>query len=603
MSKGKGIRPRHSQETKDKIFELKASGLPEKEIAKEVGVKFNYVRKLLFINSVYVSKEQHDVNRRIARQKTVPSYRPELTNDIVKLYLDGIKKSEIALRLNVDINKVISDVQLHAPRRLNKEQIDALRPRKYTKDQVEAVKTLRLENKLLKEIVTITGVAESSCRTILLESGITMDSKIRGSKRKVTTAAIDDRITEIRKNGVPRKNIANRFKLSLSTVKRVLATNDVQVSAQVMQLNAQKSKYNNLLDRLNISCKGDRYRLIAESRKGQYLGSDDLEVRDIAPWVCAKEHGWSAAIYTVIAGGWCPRCAHNGPSKQQLEIYEYFKLLLPDEPIYLDRKDIVSPKHIDVFCKLLALEFNGLIYHSTYYQEKEDREVFKSATCEAKGIPFLMVFEDEWNNKQELVKAMIRWRLNRFEGIKLHARKLELRLLKNKDVEVFFNRNHLEGNRFCKFAYGLFCNDKLIMAASVSKKDKSLHEIARLATDYDYSVSGGASRLVKAILNHIDTDLISYSNNRLSTGNVYKTLGFEEITETKKPGYFYTDFKTRLSRKKCMKINDPDILAKYPTETAQALGGVFSQLYLGHSKPLYRIEDCGHKKWILRKNR
>jgi hypothetical protein len=54
-----------------------------------------------------------------------------------------------------------------------------------------------------------------------------------------------------------------------------------------------------------------------------------------------------------------------------------------------------------------------------------------------------------------------------------------------------------------------------------------------------------------------------------------------------------------LWRFKCKRINDPEILSKYPTEKEQALGGVFSRRYLGHDLPLHRVYDYGHRKWVL----
>jgi hypothetical protein len=41
------------------------------------------------------------------------------------------------------------------------------------------------------------------------------------------------------------------------------------------------------------------------------------------------------------------------------------------------------------------------------------------------------------------------------------------------------------------------------------------------------------------------------------------------------------------------------VIVKYPTEKAQAEGGVFSEKFLGHSRPLYKIYDYGHRKWEL----
>ena len=213
-----------------------------------------------------------------------------------------------------------------------------------------------------------------------------------------------------------------------------------------------------------------------------------------------------------------------------------------------------------------------------------------------------MVFEDEWKKKPELIKAMIKFRLKKFDGIRLHARKLEARRLQhNKEWEPFFNQYHLDGSAKARFGYGLFHDGEMVECMTVRTNHRGECEIARLATDYHYSVMGGASKLIAAIKKEIgDKPLVSFSNNRLSSGGIYKTLGFENITQTTAPSYYYTDGNVRIWRYRCKRINEPEIIKDFPTETAQAHGGIFAERILGEKKPLWRIEDCGHIKWVLK---
>jgi hypothetical protein len=213
-----------------------------------------------------------------------------------------------------------------------------------------------------------------------------------------------------------------------------------------------------------------------------------------------------------------------------------------------------------------------------------------------------MIYEDEWSNpiKNQLIKSMIRHRLGIFDK-KIRASKLQIKkLTKNNQFDDFFEKYHLDGHVNASFAYGLFLNDELISCMSFRKSftDKCW-EIARFASKSGYKIYGNAGKMVKQFKKDYESRLITFSNNRLSLGNTYKNLGFKEITKTKDPSYYYTDFKTRLWRFKCKRINDLEILSKYPTEKDQAEKGVFSQKYLGHNRPLYKIYDYGHRKWIL----
>jgi hypothetical protein len=122
-------------------------------------------------------------------------------------------------------------------------------------------------------------------------------------------------------------------------------------------------------------------------------------------------------------------------------------------------------------------------------------------------------------------------------------------------------------------------------------------EIARFAINYNYQIHGAMGKFLKQFSKDHGGVLITYSNNRLSRGLVYSLNGFVEVTKNPKPSYFYTDFATRIYRTKCKRINELDTISKYPTEKDQALNGVFSLMYLGHDRPLYKIYDYGHRKW------
>jgi hypothetical protein len=351
----------------------------------------------------------------------------------------------------------------------------------------------------------------------------------------------------------------------------------------------------------------DEASLVGAKLLESYVGSKTTHT-----YSCEKDQNhpnWLARPNDIQQGHGCPKCANVGPSKPQLQIYEYIKSILPpDEEIHLSTRKVIAPKEIDIYVpsRKFALEYNGLYWHSDGAPSnfKSGKERDKALDSQALGLSYLMVFGDEWESKPDLIKAMIQYRLGLFSGQKLHARKLELRLLgKNSQWDDFFNRNHLDGSAMASWGYGLFHGDKMVVCATVRTNHKAEVELARLATDYDYSVSGGATRVIKAIKTKLEgKPLTTFSNNRLSSGALYASLG-KEITETTRPSYYYTDGKVRVWRFKCKRINDLEVLARYPnvehTEKAQAAGGVFSEFIFGDNRPLFRIEDAGHRKWLI----
>jgi hypothetical protein len=195
---------------------------------------------------------------------------------------------------------------------------------------------------------------------------------------------------------------------------------------------------------------------------------------------------------------------------------------------------------------------------------------------------------------------MIKHRLHLSTSLKLDARKLDLRKLTlNNQFKDFFNKFHLDGHTNAKYAYGLFLGEELVSCMSLRTNHQSEAEIARFANNFKYRVVGAGGRLVSALKREIgEKPLTTFSNNRLSTGGIYKKLGFSLVSENQ-PSYYYTDLNLRMWRYRCRRINDPEIISLYPSERAQARGGVFSRLYLGNDKPLYEIHDAGHLKWCL----
>lgn len=290
-------------------------------------------------------------------------------------------------------------------------------------------------------------------------------------------------------------------------------------------------------------------------------------------------------------------------SKPQEEIFDFIKTIYSGKIEY-NARNILDKKELDIYIPELnvGIELNGLYWHSEACKKGYRHHTDKYKECKEKNIKFLAIYVDEWYGKQKLIKAMIKNRINIKTKYKKRASNLKLiKLHKNKEYSAFFEKYHLDGHTKASFAYALIDNNKKILSCMSFRKNNKdkCWEIARFATNYDYKIYGNASRLVKNFIKEYKEKLLTYSNNRLSHGNVYKTLGFKEITKTTQPSYWYTDKVTRIFRTKCKRINDPEILEIYPTERDQALAGIFSKIHLGHDKPLYKIYDYGHRKWIL----
>ena len=218
---------------------------------------------------------------------------------------------------------------------------------------------------------------------------------------------------------------------------------------------------------------------------------------------------------------------------------------------------IIKPYELDIFIpdKNIAIEYNGIYWHSyrginsiTSKKQKDfkyckQRHVLKTELCKTKNIQLFHIFENEWNNpiKQNIWKSIINNALGR--SIKIGARKCQLKMVPKKDIRPFLEENHLQGYGNSPIAYGLYLENELVsimtFAKGAGRMDKNIDwELIRFCNKIGYSIIGGASRLLKAFQNDYSGSIKSYANRRWSDGNLYRQLGFKEISISP-PNHFY----------------------------------------------------------------
>ena len=234
-----------------------------------------------------------------------------------------------------------------------------------------------------------------------------------------------------------------------------------------------------------------------------------------------------------------------------------------------NNRTILNPKEIDIYvpAKNLAIEVNGLYWHSYDYKtnDKEDRfkHLNKTKQAEGAGIELLHITDWEWTNKKEIVKSIITSKLG--SNKRIYARQTVCKIVDSKTARKFLEQNHIQGKCSSSVYFGLYYNDSLYMIASAGQNrfKKAEIELHRLATLKNYTVVGGASKLLKQIEKYFNTDkIVSYCDRDKSNGKMYKRTGFNFVRETG-PGYFWTDGNTVYSRYRCQKKNLSKWLPSY----------------------------------------
>ena len=179
----------------------------------------------------------------------------------------------------------------------------------------------------------------------------------------------------------------------------------------------------------------------------------------------------------------------------------------------------------------------------------------KTKLCLENGCHLIHIYEDEWDNKRDIVKSRI-LNLLGVNNIKYYARKCVVKGLTSKVYREFCKNNHIQGSVNAKIKLGLFHEDILVSVMSFgqlrsnlgSKTKENYWELLRFCNKLNSNVIGGASKLFKFFINNYDPiNVISYADRSWSKGDLYTTLGFRMVSETK-PNYHYIINKKRYNR-------------------------------------------------------
>lgn len=159
-----------------------------------------------------------------------------------------------------------------------------------------------------------------------------------------------------------------------------------------------------------------------------------------------------------------------------------------------DRIQIKPPKLDFYFPSLkLAIEHCGIYWHCERKRQKNyHNDKYKS--CFEQGIRLIQIFEDEMENKKEIVKSLIMTATDVGYINKLNAYECDIKKLSQKEASEFFNENHLSGYGVACSCLALFSLGQPVFAIIYQKTN-----IVRYCNCLYTVVEDGLERLTKEI--------------------------------------------------------------------------------------------------------
>lgn len=204
---------------------------------------------------------------------------------------------------------------------------------------------------------------------------------------------------------------------------------------------------------------------------------------------------------TVIRNNGCLECLGAGKtsSKGEKELYDYIVSIINGD-VLRGGRSVIAPKELDIYIpeKKIAIEFNGVYWH-TLDKVNGDKNYHydKWKMCADKGIQLITIWEDEWRDKQEIVKSMLAYKLGVNDGEKVYARNTQVVNVTTQVARDFLNDYHIQGFASGSVYYALVDKDDLskVYAVSVWRKTGNVLYLDRYATSCN--VVGGLGKLLK----------------------------------------------------------------------------------------------------------
>lgn len=413
------------------------------------------------------------------------------------------------------------------------------------------------------------------------------------------TQEYKEQIKETKKKRYDNENYNNRKKSKITSLMRYGVDNP--------------SKSKNVIDkirhRVNFNYKEKYSKLLSINVNDIIINDDLLLIENYCKNHENFEISKSLLYSRVIDHGHENICTRCNPISENASILENelndFVKSLNIKLVEKNTTILSNNQEIDIYMPdyKLGIEFNGLYWHSELFKDK-NYHLNKTEECEKLGIQLLHIFEDEWIYKKNILKSIIRSKLNILQN-KIFARKCEIKEITSKICSDFLNENHIQGNVNSLIKLGLFYNNELTSVMTFEKTRKGLgntdrnkysYNLNRFCSKLETQVIGGASKLLNYFIKtYSPISIITYADKRYSKGNLYKKLGFNMV-HTNKPSYSYFNKNKKIRYHRFTYRKEAIIKLGWYVEDKSV-----NEIILDHN--LCKIYDCGNIKFEMKFNK
>lgn len=326
-----------------------------------------------------------------------------------------------------------------------------------------------------------------------------------------------------------------------------------------------------------------------------------LDHKDVLIWECPQCNGkWKRKLSSMINIQRCLVCSkeYKSSSLGEREVYSYISSNLDKEyDIFAHDRSLIG-KELDIYIpgKNIAIEYNGLYWHSENQNKNKNYHYKKWEKCKKAGVDLITIWEDEWNRNNKAVKNQLSILLKFPSVEEVDTSECKVIPLDEKSFCDFLDVYHGKEYRESDIHLGLI--DKKENLVSVSGWSIKNNDIELENYTSRCIVDSGLDKmmsLIKLYAKMKSFSEISFIDNREMTNiKELKKAGFsKEFDLPPEYHYVYNTGGKNIKRINALTNdifkNDPHLIYKEG----------LTEKELARLNGLERIWDCGKTRWVM----
>jgi hypothetical protein len=183
------------------------------------------------------------------------------------------------------------------------------------------------------------------------------------------------------------------------------------------------------------------FKLIGAAAAKYVLPEVKIENSVAGAWIPAIASPDTITLSNIYKYTGCKLCLDGiGSSKFEDEIENF--LINNNIETKRNSRKVISPKELDIFISeyKIAIEFNGLYWHSEISGGKDKNyHLNKTEECKKRNIQLIHIFEDEYDNKKNIIEHKLKHILNISKAPRIYARKCTIKEIDASTKNKFLN--------------------------------------------------------------------------------------------------------------------------------------------------------------------